>query len=187
MLIDHPLTFAGGEYLPIHVQGRFLRVRKATASVYISIDGGPELERQLGEQINIGRDATKIVVRSVVAQSVILTAAEEHQSDDRASINATVSTTIEAGNDNNHLPKVNVPATSTVLLAAANTNRKSLRVSLLSSAAGYVLLGKSGVTAAQGGTIEEGMVDYIDTTGALYVYNPNAVAVDVYCLEINKI
>ena len=184
-LTDIPLVFTGGETQEFQAVGRYIRIREATAVVYLTIDGVGEIQRNKGEQIDTGKDSSRVRVRSVVAQSVSITSADNPQDDNRNSVSLTVSATVTNGNDNQHLTKVTIPATSSAQIAAANANRLSLRVSLLSSAAGYVTLGKSGVSASSGGSLEEGMVDYIDTTGAVFAYNPNASAVDVYVMEIN--
>lgn len=186
-LSDHELTFAGGETQEFQSVGRFIRIRDSSSPVFLSIDGRAEIKRERGESVDSGRDSVRVQVRSIVAQSVHLISSKDKQDDNRASISATISTTIAGANDNQHLPKVSIPAGSSALIAVANSARKFLRVSLLSTAVGYVLLGKSGVGATTGGTLEEGMVDYIETEGALYAYNPQAVAVDVYVLELNKI
>jgi hypothetical protein len=186
---DQNLVFSGGEELPVLTTGRYLRIREATSPIYITINGGGEIKREKGEQIDLGDKYSqlRLGIRSIVAQSVSLVSAENSQSDNRNTVTVNASATVESGNDNQHLPKVSIPANSSAQLAAANAARKSLRVSLLSSALTYICLGKSGIGAAQGGTLEEGMVDYIDTTGALFGYNPSAAAVDVYVMEINKI
>lgn len=187
MLTDHSLTFAAAGVQEFQSVGRFIRVRESASPVYISIDGSSEIEREQGEQVNTGRDNVRVRVRSLVAQTVKLTSARESQDDNRNSVALTVSATVESGNDNQHLSKVTIAAGSSAKIADSNLDRKSLRVSLLSSAAGYVLLGKSGIAAAEGGSLEEGMVDYIETTGELWAFNPQAVAVDIYAMEVNKL
>lgn len=184
---DHDFTFAAAGVQEFQSIGRYIRVREATSGVYLTIDGHTEILRNKGEQIDTGRETNRVRVRSLVAQSVSISSAMFPQSDNRNSVSLTVSATVEAGNDNQHLAKVTIPAVSSAQIAASNVNRKALRVSLLSYAVGYVLLGKSGIAAAQGGSLEEGMVDYIETTGALWAYNPQSSSVDVYVMEINKL
>lgn len=184
---DHDFVFVGGEFQEFQAVGRYIRIRESTSPVYLTIDGSREIVRNKGEQIDVGRNSYRVRIRSVVAQNVSVTSSSDKQDDNRNSVALSVSATVAAGNDNQHLVKATIPATSSALIAAANSTRKSLRVSLLSDAAGYVTLGKSGVGANSGGTLEPGMVDYIDTEGALYAYNPNAVAVDVWVMEINKL
>lgn len=188
-LSDNTFTFVGGESQQIHAVGRYLRVRESTSPIYISINGGSELKRERGEQIDLGEKyrELRIFVRSVVAQSVHLISSADRQDDNRNTNVVTATATVESGNDNQHLAKVSVGPGVSAQIAGPNASRKSLRVSLLSDVVGYVTIGKSGVTATSGGTLEAGMVDYIDTTGALYAFNPNAVAVDVWSMEINKL
>lgn len=184
---DHELTLAGGGVQEFQAVGRYIRIRKASSAVYLTIDGSREIKREQGEQVDTGKDSVRVRVRSVVAQTVEIVSSSNRQDDSRASINGTISAAIENGNDNNPIPRVNVPAGSSALLIAANVNRRALRVSLASDAVGFVTLGKSGVAAASGGLLEPGTTDYIETTGELRAFNNNASAVDVYIMEINKI
>jgi hypothetical protein len=184
---DHDLVFLGSDVQEIQAVGRYIRIREATSSVYLTIDGSGEIVRAKGEQIDVGKNSYRVRIRSTVAQNVSVVSSDTPQDDNRNSVSLTVNATVTNGNDNAHLAKVAVGAGVSALIAAANVNRKSLRVSLLSDAAGYVTLGKLGVTATAGGTLEAGMVDYIDTEGALYAFNPNAVPVDVWVMEINKL
>lgn len=184
---DHSLNFNAAGVREFQAVGQFIRVRSSASPVYISIDGSGEYLREQGEQINIGRSSARVRVRSLVAQDVVLISSSESQDDNRTAVNLAVAATVESGNDNQHLGMVTVAAGASAQIAASNLNRKSLRVALLGDAAGYVLLGKAGIAAGQGGSLEPGMVDYIDTTGVLWAFNPQAVAVDVYVMEVNKL
>lgn len=184
---DHDLTLVAGGVQEFHSVGRFIRIRQASSPIYLTIDGGREVKREQGEQIDTGRDNVRVRVRSVVAQSVSLVSASNRQDDNRGNINGAVNAIIESGNDNANNPRVTINANSSAVLVAANINRKSLRVSLPSDAAGFVTIGKTGITATTGGLLEPGTTDYIDTTGELRAFNSNAVAVTVYVMEINKI
>ena len=52
---------------------------------------------------------------------------------------------------------------------------------------GGVFLGGVGITAGNGGFIEAGMVDYMDTEGALYAFNSNADPIVVSVLELERL
>lgn len=183
---DHSLNFNASGVREFQAVGQFIRVRSSSSPVYISVDGSGEFLREQGEQINIGRSTARVRVRSLVAQDVVLISSSESQDDNRTAVNLSVAATVESGNDNQHLAKVSIAAGGSAKIADSNANRKFLRVSLLSSAVGHVLLGKSGVSAVAGGTLEEGMVDYVETTGEMWAFNPQAVPVDVFVMEINK-
>ncbi len=191
-LADYEITFAGAGQQPIslHRGSRFIRILEADSDVYIKVGSRSEIKRTVGQQIDLGVEndgATQAVIRSAIAQTVTLVVSTNRQDDDRANINATINTAIEPGNDNQHLPKVTVGAGVSLQIAAANANRKSLRVAMASDEVGPVSLGKAGIIADQGGLLEPGMVDYIDTAGVLYARNDNASAVDVWVMEINKL
>lgn len=185
-------TLSGTTPIRRPVTGRYLVVKSADAEIVVSGVGIEEVHLGAGEQYDLGAyfQSKVIQIASTISGSNTfdmevtanpLTKANQNQ--------LTVNTTavVENGNDNQHLPKVSVAAGASVAVCVSNTSRKYLRLSLLSDAAGYVLLGKSGVSSSSGGTIEPGMIDYIETTGELWVFNPQSVAVDVWVMEVNRI
>jgi len=186
-IYDHSMTFGGTGSQSFQAVGRYLRIREADSDVYLTVDSGRELKRARGEQIDLGREGVKVVVRSLIAQTVVLIVSQNRQDDNRQAVDVAVSATVVGGNDNQHLPVVVIAAGASALIAAANSDRKTLRVSLPSSAAGFITIGKSGVAAATGGLLEPGITDYIDTQGALYGFNNNAVSVSVYSMEVNDL
>lgn len=184
-------TLAGGKKIRRPISGRYLLVKAATAEIIITGQGLGEVFLGSGESYDLGSSGSHFIEieNSSAASNTFLLEVTEQSLRKANSNELTVNTeaTIQIGNDNQHLPKVSIPANSAAQIAGANPLRKSLRVSLKSDAAGYVLLGKSGLTAGNGGSLEEGMVDYVETTGAMFAFNPNAVAVDVYVMEVNRI
>lgn len=185
-------TLSGSTPIRRPVTGRYIVVKSADAEINVRGVGIEDVYLGAGEQYDLGEyfSSKEIYIQSTISGSnnfeIEVTRFPLVKSNQN---NMTVNTTavVENGNDNQHLPKVSVAAGASVAICTANTDRKFLRIALLSDAAGYVIMGKSGVDATGGGTLEPGMIDYIETTGALWVFNPQAVAVDVWIMEVNKI
>lgn len=184
-------TLAGGKKIRRPIFGRYLLVKSANAEIVITGKGLSEVYLGSGESYDLGSSGNHFIEienSSLSVNNFVLEVTEQSlRKANSSELTVNTEATIQIGNDNQHLPKVPVPANSAAQIAPANPLRKSLRVSLKSDAAGYVLLGKSGLTSGNGGSLEEGMVDYIETTGAMFAFNPNAVAVDVYVMEVNRI
>ena len=103
-------------------------------------------------------------------------------------INPTAEATIVVANDNAHLANVNLVAgAAAVQIAPANANRKSVRVAIASDQVGAIALGKAGLLSNQGGLLEPGTIEYIDSEGALFARNDNVSDVVVWVMEINRI
>lgn len=184
---DHDFVLSGGGTQEFQSAGRYIRVRESTSPVYLTIDGSREIVRNKGEQIDVGKNSYRVRIRSAVAQSVSLTSSDTPQDDNRNAVSLTVSATVAGGNDNQHLGRVLIPAGLSAKIADSNANRKTLRVNLASDEPSFITLGKSGVSGGSGGLLEQGMVDYLETQGELWGYNPSASNVFIYVMEINKL
>jgi uracil-DNA glycosylase family 4 len=108
--------------------------------------------------------------------------------DNRASANFTVNATVEPANTITPLAEVAVPAGGSAQLAAANGNRKELRVGIKADQPGGVYLGDVNVGAlTPGGFIEEGGTDYITTESAVYAYNAGSDPVVVHVVSLERV
>lgn len=91
-------------------------------------------------------------------------------------------------NDTPATPAVLCAAGAQTLLIAADGSRQEVRVSVPSDAAGPVYIADVDVDAVtQGALFEPGVTDYMATSGALYVWNPNASDVTVYALPLRRV
>lgn len=190
MRIEHNFSAAGT--VKRAVSGRYLNVKSADHEVLISAVGIEPVHIGPGETYDLGENFShkEIEITNTVAGAnavAIEVTQRPLTKTSQNTFNVTTTATVEVGDDISHLPKVTLGAGSVSALCVANSSRKTLRISLLSDAVGYITLGKAGVSAASGGTIEPGMVEYMETTGALYAYNPNAYPVDVWVMEISKV
>jgi len=186
-LREHVITFGGPGVQEIQVQGRFIRVTETPVSeVFISVEAAGEVKLGAGMQIPKPTGSHRVRVRSGVAQTVRLIVSDEKTDDDRTNAAVTVSATIAGSTAVQSPAVVSVPAGSTAQLAGANADRVELRVSLGSAQSSHVWLGPSGVGDQEGGLLEQGVVDYLATTAAVFAHNPGASAVDVSVLELES-
>ena len=175
------------------ISGRFVIVRQADGEIEISSPGS-KIEPVIlenGDNHDLGSDlkgpfevvnmtsSNNTVIMDVNARPVV------RGNSQNVSVNTT--TTLENSNNNKALAEVSVGAGLTVQIAAANANRKELRVSIKSNQVGGVYLGGATAAAGVGGFLEEGVTDYIETEGALYAHNPNASAVIVNMMDLERL
>lgn len=187
-LRDYPLYLDGVSPQRITQEGSHFHIQKASGDVTLKFDSNNTMTRQQGQGADIIQGFKEVVVSSAIPQTVILTLGTGKSRDSRASATiANVNTTIEGANKNTHLPVVSCASGVATLIAAANTNRKSLRLMIDSAQSGGLFLGGVGITAGNGGFIEQGQIEYMDTEGALYAFNSNADAVVISVLELERL
>ncbi|MGH1438589.1 MAG: hypothetical protein ACRBBR_00650 [Cellvibrionaceae bacterium] len=185
-------SLAGNAKIKRSISGRHVLVKEATGEIMISSKGLDVVNLGAGEYYDLGQNFNnqELTIQNSISGSnsfVMEITQNLISKPNQNALNVNATATVENGDDNNHLARVTLAAGATAAIASANGSRKYLRVALLSDAVGYVLLGKSGVNAASGGPLEAGMIDYMETEGALFAHNPQAVPVDVWLMEINKL
>lgn len=184
-LKDYPFVLGAGAEVDLNVQGDYFQVISASGDIGLRFDEAAMITRAQG--MGGSAEYSRVSVYSPIAQTVVVSLGYGIATDSRASLSATVNTTVEPATQNIPLAEVSVGAGSTVLLAAANADQKELRVGVKSTEANGVYIGDVTVGAAiQGGYIEEGCVDYVATEAALYGYNPGAAAISVNVLSLRK-
>lgn len=187
-LRDYKLFLDGTAPQKIPQIGTHFHIQQATNDVVLNFDQNNKMIRQQGQGADIPEGYNEVEIFSAVPQTVVITLGKGKSRDSRASATiANVNTTIEGANKNSHLPIVSCAAGVATLIAAANVSRKTLRLMLDSQQSGGLFLGGVGITAGNGGYIEQGMIDYMDTEGALYAFNPNAETVDISVLELERL
>ena len=207
-------TLSANQHRDFEIDGNYLYVFNATGPIEVVLRGGRsngEVHRLERKTIINGKDFSSARVRdlsgatnafelwnglgdyrpSVDGADVRIDG--DMSIDDSTPIevnvtNPTSSATIVVANDNAHLANVNLVAgAAAVQIAAPNANRKSVRIAIASDQAGPIALGKAGLLANQGGLLEPGTIEYIDTEGALFARNDNVSDVVVWVMEINRI
>lgn len=178
------VTLAANVPRKLNVAGDYFHVLEADDSVSLSFDGDKALPLARGIGGSVSYE--EIELTSTTAQTVIVVLGFGTFADYRASVNATVNTTIEPANTNSQLPEVTVTAGGSAKLADANIDRKELRVSIKSTEAGGVYIGDATISNNEGGWLEPGMVDYIATQAETWAFNPGATDVIVSLLDLER-
>ena len=185
-------TLAGNQSIKRPVSGRYLLMESAQGEICVSARGMDGVFLSAGKTYDLGTqlNSQELIIKnnSSGANSFILDINDNKlEKPNQTDLAVDVSAGIENGNDNQHLPAITIDSGQSAIVATANSSRKYLRVALASDAVGYVTLGKTGVNASGGGLLEPGMVDYMETEGALRVYNPQTSSVVVWVMEINRL
>lgn len=185
-LRDYKLALDAGIPQTLNVQGDYYHVLVATSDVTIKFDEGAALTRSVGQGGE--QDYSRVTIVSTVNQSVVVSLGYGSLSDSRSNVSATINTTIAPSNKLNPKAEIVIGAGATVLLAAANANRKELRIGVKSTEANGVYIGDiSAGAATPGGYIEEGSVEYVNCEAAVYGYNAGAGAITVNVLDLERL
>lgn len=185
----YPLQLQAGQEIQFGAEGTFYAVAEAESPFTITFD---ESNRISGAEKGTGGEFPEVFsnvkVKSPTAQTVVLVLGYGRYHDNRSTGNFTINTTIEPANKITPLAEVTVPAGGSAQLAAADANRKELRVGIKADQPGGVYLGDASVGAlTPGGFIEEGGTDYLTTESAVYAYNPGTEAVTVHVVSLERV
>lgn len=177
--------------------GRFLRLLSVTSAVNIEFFDENGTSMGICEGVTtgfamsffpreLGKDAPlisfgKVKITSAVAQNVQV--AISRQPIDWNAISGNVNANIVAATDNPTTPDVPLAAGATTLIKAAGA-RKKILISNLSANAQIIRIGDSLAGAARGIELSPGMTAELETSGAVYGYNPGAVAQSVGIMEL---
>lgn len=171
---DFTIVFAGADTREIGLSARYVHIMRApTASVFVKLDDGDELERVTGEGIFVGTGFKNLKVRSAVAQTVRVMVADEPQVTGGGTGASGGSPTIVSELPSSAIatPAANVIATGAALAIAANASRRRLTISSLSTNTGSVFVQANGAGAGRGIELQPGMSVEIKTTAAVDVRN----------------
>ncbi len=187
-LIDRTLTLDGVAPQRIFVKGKHYHILSASSPVKLAFDGGQQITRQQGQGGDTDESFSEVLITSDAPQTVKIALGFGKVRDNTATLNnANITSTIEHANVNSHLPLITLTAGVATLIAAADVTRKELRLNIDANQPGGVFLGKAGILANQGGFIDVGTTEYIQTQGALYAFNPNATDVKISALSLERV
>lgn len=185
---DYPLNFAGGETQELDVDGNFFRITEASGAVWISLDSGQFVKREVGQSQRTLYG--QIRVKSEIAQSVRIAAGTGDLTDNRQEVDVTVNTGLDPGNSLVQGGDVTVLPGVSALVAAGNANRKGIIIqsSYANDPAIVARIGGATVAAGNGIELAAGVgLPEIETTAAVYCYNPGGTAIKVCYVENEKL
>jgi hypothetical protein len=180
---DYVLSLLPNVPQTVNTEGNYYHVQQASDAVQLSFGQNAKVTRyqtQGGEQ-----DYNEVEIVSGVPQTVIISLGFGTVTDSRATLSgAGLSVDIGGNTSINRLGSIAIPADTEVLIAAANVNRKELRINIPDSESGGVDIGSAGMnSSARGGYLIEGSTEYLQGSYALHAYNPNAFVVNINLLE----
>jgi hypothetical protein len=164
--------------------GNVLYLDTATSPVLVSFDNKSEVSLVQGQKIDIGYRG--FTLKSLVGQSVVVKYGQGNFSNSNQNVSVTTSATVQGANTTKPVAEISIGAGLTIILEAANANRKMLRLAIPSSETGELYL-TDALNTAKGGILEPGVIDYLDTEAAVYAHNYGAAAVKVSVLELERI
>lgn len=180
---DYTFTLQAGQELSRNVEGTFFHVVKASGDIKIRFDEGVQISRSEGMGGSTPK-YSRVEIESPIAQTVTISLGEGVVTDARATVNATVNTTIEPADTVSNPGDVTATA-ARVLAIAADPNRKEVEFCLPSTAQNPVRIGNAAVTANSGSILEPGCSKVFGCDAALYVIRTDAPdeTVTVFSLE----
>lgn len=184
----YTMQLLAGQVMTLQADGNMFAVTKSSSAFNIVFDESNRVagvEQGMGGEF--GASYSRVEIISETAQEVVVVLGFGRLNDGRASISGEINATFEGANSNTQKPVVVIAANSAAQLVAANANRKSVRLAIDSAQPNGVFLGKADIAINQGGFLDVGMIDYLDTTGALHAYNDSDSPVTVTVLELERI
>lgn len=170
----------------LRVPGNMYAVIESASDFTITFDEANRLVKQTaGMGANFGEEYSDVVLLSTTAQTVTIILGFGSFSDARASLNATVNTTIAPSDTVNNPGDVTASAAATLAIAA-NANRKEVELCLPSTATNPVRVGNASVTATSGSILEPGTSKVFGVEAALYVIRTASPDETVTVLELER-
>jgi len=168
------------------VVGNMYHVTSSSGDFSITFDDG---QRIAGAGAGTGgkfpQNYTRVSLLSTTTQTVTLVLGFGDYTDARATVNATVNTTIAPSNTLNPASDVTIGAAATSIVAA-DANRKEIMIHVPSDAANSIRVGDSGVTAASGLEVEPGSTLVLATESAVFGIRDGAADVAVSVLSLAR-
>ena len=185
-------TLPGSGKIKRAVSGRYLTIKSADAELIDSGVGIESVHVGQAETYDLGANFTnkEIHIQNASTGSNAFKMEVTQQELRKANENqltVNTSATVEIANRTTPKAAVSVAAGATVAIVPANTSRKAVRVSIPSAEAGGLWLGNAAVVVDNGGFLEEGVTDYIATEDVIWAHNPNASAVKINMLELERV
>lgn len=182
---DFTLQLTAGVPVRVIGSGDFIAGVSVTTAITVSRDGGAF--SSLSENASIKGDYERFELLSGVTQTVTIKYGRGDYETPNSVIVGSVTAVQEISDVANDVTAVSALATATTVLVGANSSRKAVVFSRLTTDPGDpVYIGSASVGAGQGIPLEAGGVLSLGTTAAISAYNASGSAVTVYALELDK-
>lgn len=176
---------AGSDYI-LDVAGDIYAIIDNTGTFTLTFDDSNRfLERTSGMSGKIKNGYNKVTFNSPTTQTIIVDLGFGEFNDARASVNATINTTISPSDTINDPPDVTVGVSAT-LIVPADTDRKEVMIHLPSTATDSIRLGGSGVTTSTGLELEPGSTITLAVESAVYGIRTGSSDETVSILDLTR-
>lgn len=183
---SYQLSLTANQEFNLNVSGNMYAVIDNTGEFTITFDDSNRIAKATGGTGGEFQDTyQRIALLSTTTQTVTVIFGFGKYHDARATVNATVNTTIEPSDTFNEPGDVTVGSSSTQIVAAS-TARKEVMIHLPSSAGASVRIGSATVTAAKGIELEPGSTISLAAEMAVYGIRTGGSDEAVSVLELRR-
>jgi hypothetical protein len=176
---------AGVEY-PLNIMGNMYAVISNTGEFEITFD---ESNRMVQQSSGMGgefyEEYERIVLLSTTTQTVTVVFGFGKFADARASLNATINTTVAPADTLDNDNDITVGSSAT-LLKAADSDTKEILLHVPSDALNSIRVGSALVTSDSGIEVEPGMSLQLSTEAAVYAIRDGSTDVVVSTLKLTR-
>lgn len=182
------LSVANGANHVINRGGTFVRVREADQAFKILLDDDVELKAELNDIFRLkdgdSFDRVTIINDSGATLAFQLEIGFGGVETNNVSLSGTLKTAAQGHASLVTTADDSIAATTTVLVLAANTDRKEAIITNLADNGAKIRVGDSNTGASRGVELSPGQSITLETTAAIYVYNAGAASQSVALLEV---
>jgi hypothetical protein len=174
---NYSLTLAAGAVYTLPGVGSFLKCFSATAAIEVKLNDGPRNPLKTGRAYRVrpGQHFERLEFYNPNAGSVdIEYGVGFAEVEDDPVLSGAIEISPATGLST--VADVSITAASTVQVLAADTGRKGVLISNLAANTQIMRIGDSNAGAARGIQVAPGQTVTLETTAAVYAYNPGASA-----------
>jgi hypothetical protein len=183
---SYVVSLTANQEYPLRVRGNMYAVVDNTGEFIITFDESSRITKATsGTGGEFQQPYEDVKLLSTTTQTVTIILGFGKYRDARASVNATINTTIAPSDTVNNPGDVTAGAAATLAIAA-NANRKEVELCLPSTATNPVRVGNASVTASSGSILEPGTSKVFGVEAALYVIRTAAPDETVTVLELER-
>ncbi|PPE71808.1 hypothetical protein C3942_21675 [Solimonas fluminis] len=181
-MLDKPVSLKAGVEHPLQVDGDYFLVVKAASAVQIQFDDGTWLTRFQGDGMGVNT-YRRVRLLSDADQDVIIalgyTGGARTPTVGRSVVSGPINVAVDNPTQRPSADDVVIAAGATVQVLAADADRLSALVQLDELAPGLVRVGDSSVSGSRGTKVQPDDAAVCNGSAAVWVHNPNGVAVTV--------
>lgn len=183
---SYVVSLTADQEYPLRVRGNMYAVIENTGNFTITFDESNRIAlATAGTGGEFQQPYEDVKLLSTTTQTVTIVLGFGKYRDARATVNATVNTTVAPSDTLDNDSDVTVGSSAT-LLKAADTDTKEILVHVPSDAANSIRVGNASVTATSGIEVEPGSTLAISAEAAVYGIRDGSSDVDVSTLKLTR-